>query len=157
MDTNWIQNLIEEEKTHSSGHVRPVKSSSKEALSRNSLKFLTVTKESFLNLAYAYNQARNSEAGQVKVYNISKTQADFMIFRNGFRLIFTLKGPGHIDVLSSRPATLSGENKLVLEKNLLAQLGAFDEISWTCENKAFKVESMVKYYLKNFIQASNSL
>lgn len=159
MDTAWIQTLIENERKQGSHTApNPVNSQVQAALIQNSVAFLLETKEQFLNVAYTYNQIRSRETGQVKTYSISKTQADFMLFRNGFRLIFTLKQPGHIDIVSSRPSQgLGTDNTLVLEKKLEAKIMTFHDIQWFCDECPVKINSMVKYYFSNFIRISDEI
>ena len=52
----------------------------------------------FVEAAAAFNQLKGSTLGQMRIYGISKTKADFMLFRNGYKLIFSMKQPGVITV-----------------------------------------------------------
>jgi hypothetical protein len=106
-------------------------------LATQSLSFIKLVKESFVEAASSFNQLKGSAVGRVKIYGISNTDADFMLFRNGLKLIFSLKEPGVIGIryqfvgapslgVAANPdaaGATAGE-----EEFLLAKWGAFGEL-----------------------------
>ncbi|MFL4294751.1 hypothetical protein P9445_22145, partial [Enterobacter asburiae] len=66
----------------------------------------------------AFNQLKGSTLGHIRIYGISKTRADFMLFRNGYKLIFSLRQPGLITVSYSSAGAhyVPGQAKLEDER-----------------------------------------
>src|SRR5580704_10256664 len=62
------------------------------------IEFISDLKAAFIEAASAFNQLKGSNMGQIRIYGISKTKADFMLFRNGFKLIFSLRQAGIVAV-----------------------------------------------------------
>lgn len=133
-------------------------------LASQSLSFLKLIKESFVEAASSFNQLKGSAVGRVKIYGISNTEADFMLFRNGLKLIFSLKEPGVIGIRyqfvgapslgavanpEAAGATAHGD-----EEFLLARWGAFGELNWTYQDHSLKVDYMVRYFLSKFVRES---
>jgi len=63
--------------------------------------FLRTLKDNFVDYTTAFNNMKNSTIGGVKIYGISNTATDFMLFRNGYKLLFSAIAPGRI-VMSSK-------------------------------------------------------
>ena len=59
-----------------------------------SVDYLQDLKLEFLKVISAFNQLSGSTMGPIRVYSIAKTKADFMLFRNGTKLIFSLQNGG---------------------------------------------------------------
>lgn len=134
-------------------------------LEEESYKFLDTLKEEFVDYAAAFNQMRNSvsQMGNIKIYGISQTRADFMLFRNGFKLIFTLIEPGRIAI---RPhyqgvSMIPGQSASEIRKEevagddiLIARWGAYGEIQWTHQDYPVNSDYLVRFYLSKFIRDS---
>ena len=60
--------------------------------------FIQEIKASFIETSSVFNQLRSNNEGSVKIYGISGTEADFMLFRNGYKLIFSVKEPGTLSI-----------------------------------------------------------
>lgn len=118
--------------------------------------FLTKLKRDFVDATTAFNQLKSSPIGRIKVYSISQTQADFMLFRNGFKLIFSMKQPGTISMRFNRaqginPAFQSNHTD---EEYLTAKWGPFGDLVWAYNNQPIKVDYLVKYYTTRFVHES---
>ena len=123
-----------------------------------------------------FNEMKSLPLGRIKVYGIAKTQADFMLFRNGFKMIFTLKQPGIIGIrfnflgpnqympgslsmIPSGPGSESslsgaGASSLMEENQLIAKTGPFQELVWTFQDKPINVSALIRYHLSLFIRES---
>ena len=85
-----------------------------------------------------------------------------MLFRNGYKLIFSLKAPGKIVVLFNHfsstfiPGTeSSSKSGPSTEQNMIvAKWGAFADLIWTYQGQEIKKEYLVRYYLSRFIRES---
>lgn len=125
--------------------------------------FLTQLKDDFVEFSSAFNQMKGSAFGGIKIYGIAKTDSDFMLFRNGFKLLFTMKTPGLISVnfqyqgAGFVPGTAAADRvaeSLMNEDKLEARWGAFGEIIWTHKELQVNAEYLVRYYLARFIKES---
>lgn len=132
-----------------------------------SVNFMHQLKIAFVDAASAFNQLKGSALGRVKIYGIANTHSDFMLFRNGFKLIFSLKEPGAVSIRfhyvgagfqtggapmapgAGAQATHVGEEDL-----LMARWGAFGDLNWNYQEQPIKVDYLVRYYLTRFVRES---
>lgn len=132
-----------------------------------SVAFMNELKTAFVDAASAFNQLKGSSLGRVKIYGIANTHADFMLFRNGFKLIFSLKEPGAVSVrfhyvgagfqpagASAAPGGVSVSSHVGEEDLLIARWGAFGDLNWTYREQAIKTDYLVRYYLTRFVRES---
>lgn len=159
----WIQELIRnEQQMENSGLVdfSPVINKDNLILS-SSIEFLKELKTDFINNADIFNQLKGSTNGLIKVYGIAKTHADFMLFRNGYKLVFNMLNPGKIQItfhhlsspfLNAHPATET--NSAIPNGTIDAAWGAFNEVRWVSDKKPVSNSHLVKFYLRTFVQNS---
>jgi hypothetical protein len=165
----WIKELVRaEQRMEESGVIEfgPTFDPA-QILLTESVAFMNELKVIFVDAASAFNQLKGSSLGRVKIYGIANTHADFMLFRNGFKLIFALKEPGAVSVRfhyvgagfqpagaavtpgGGAVATHVGEEDL-----LIARWGAFGDLNWTYQEQAIKTDYLVRYYLTRFVRES---
>ena len=124
--------------------------------------FMEKLKEILVDYSVAFNQMKGAGLGNVKIYGIANTEADFMLFRNGFKLIFSIKKPGQISIRFQHQgsflmpgSTSEGAGATSQVEDLVeAQWGAFGEVFWTYQNLKLNPDNMVRYYLSHFIRES---
>jgi hypothetical protein len=161
-ETEWIKELIDtEQKMEESGiiDVAPAFDSDKN-LEFESISILNKLKDLMIDSSTVYNKMRGSATGGIKIYGISKTKADFMVFRNGYKLFFALKRTGMIsikthyhgnDLLSPQTEAL---DQLGHEDLIEARMGAYNEVIWTFQEQPVNLEYLVKYYFSRFVKQS---
>lgn len=161
----WIKELVKaEQQMEESGLVDMTYGYDQDRmLAQDSLQFLLRLKTEFVDASSAFNELKPSPLGRIKVYGIAKTHADFMLFRNGFKMIFSMKTPGTIAVrfnfigANYIPAAgnenSSGQN-LMDEQLIEAKWGPFGEIVWTHQGQRIKLEYMVRHYMTTFLRES---
>lgn len=130
-------------------------------LEEETVDFLRDLKTAFIDSAAAFNQLKGSHLGNIKIYGISKTKADFMLFRNGFKLIFAMKQPGTVAVRFSHigstfiPGAAPVEETAVSAEDILkANWGPFGDLTWTFKNQVIRFEYLVRFYLSRFVRES---
>jgi hypothetical protein len=131
-------------------------------MEEETIQFLDKLKENFVDYASAFNQMKGVSIGNIKIYGISNTRADFMLFRNGLKLIFAMKKPGIIAVRTSvaggffpGQAGADVASSATDEDAIESQWGAFNELFWTHRKmKINNTEHMVRFYLSRFIRES---
>src|SRR4051812_1889016 len=87
---SWIKDLVlAEQQMEDSGIIdMSAGFDAEKELEDATIEFLADLKTGFIEAASTFNQLKGSALGTIKIYGISKTRADFMLFRNGFKLIF---------------------------------------------------------------------
>lgn len=161
----WIKELVRaEQKMEESGVVDfGAGFDPAQLLVSESIDFLNQLKTAFVEAASSFNQLKGSAVGRVKIYGISNTHADFMLFRNGFKLIFALKEPGLISIrfhyvgatfVQVPAASDNGQVVPQEEDQLQARWGAFGDLVWTYQEQPIKIDYLVRYYLTRFIRES---
>ena len=131
-------------------------------LVNESIQFLLRLKNDFAESAASFNELKPSVLGRIKVYGIAKTHADFMLFRNGYKMIFSIKAAGVISMRfhyvgnTAIPQPQAKENvTIVMEEEMLeAKWGAFEEVLWSYKGQPFKPQYLVRHYMTLFIKDS---
>lgn len=132
-------------------------------LVNETIAFLLRLKTDFAEAAANFNELKPSALGRIKVYGIAKTHADFMLFRNGYKMIFSIKNSGLISIRfhyvgnMAIPQPQQKENvTIVMDEQLLeAKWGAFEEVLWTFKGLNFKPEYLIRHYMTTFIKESS--
>ena len=165
---SWIKELVKaEHQMEESGMVEINYNIDRERLlTHATLQFLLSLKNDFIDASNAFNELKTSPIGRIKIYGVAKTHGDFMLFRNGFKMIFSLKAPGQIAVRFNFMGTqflnapgavadsTTASKDLMGEHILEAQFGVFDEIKWTFKGQPFQQESLVRHYMTLFTKES---
>src|SRR4051812_5828252 len=94
----WVRSLVEAERRMEESGIIDLSNIPDDSrdLKDKTNEFLKSIKEYFIEYATAFNNMKNSTIGTVKIYGISNTVADFMLFRNGYKLLFSASEPGRI-------------------------------------------------------------
>lgn len=128
----------------------------------STVEFMNDLKSLFIESASVFNQLKGSTLGNIKIYGISKTPADFMLFRNGYKLIFSIKKAGLIGVRFNQIGSsfLPGqstedESSQSSEDYLKAAWGAFGELKWTYNDQLINLAYLVRYYMSRFVRESS--
>jgi len=163
--TTWIENLaIDEINMDESGiidiheHLNPI-----HFLEESSINFMNELRDLVEFYLDRFNQYRGAQSqGQIKIFKISNTVNDFMLFRNSLRLIFARKANDVIsiafisngkDLLAPR-LTMSDSFGPEGVHEIRAHIGPFNDISWRFQGEVVEMKSMVKHYLTEFIKQS---
>ena len=90
---SWIKELVKaEQQMEESGLVdMSFGFDTDRILVNETVQFLLALKTEFVDSSTSFNELKPSALGRIKIYGIAKTHADFMLFRNGFKMIFSLK------------------------------------------------------------------
>ncbi|OFZ17843.1 MAG: hypothetical protein A2Z20_05685 [Bdellovibrionales bacterium RBG_16_40_8] len=158
---DWIKELvITEQQMEDTGTINLSAVSLDAHLDEQTLEFMQDIKAGFVEAAATFNQFKGSAVGTLKIYGISNTKADFMLFRNGYKLIFSIKRAGEIEVYSSIMSThfLTGaqeqEAKPTERDSIRAHWGAYGELQWHNKNLPVKLDYLIRYYLSRFVRES---
>jgi hypothetical protein len=128
----------------------------------SAIDFLTELREYFSEFARLFNGY--SESGvkfqEIKVYATAQTAADFMLFRNQVKLIFSNSAHGVIQISFAQhirgTLTVDGQGQNATasssaqSQELLAQVGPFRDVLWTFQGEKVSPEQVAKYYFVEF-------
>lgn len=151
----------------------------KQIIEESCIEFLETLRELFAGYAKVFNSYSASEAAgaagaagaapkfsDVKIYGITNTPADFMLFRNNVKLVFANTAHGIVTVtftqhtrgdLAVDGTQVSREmlpESLKKSHDILAQMGPFMDVSWTFQGEKINPDRLVKYYFVEFVKAS---
>lgn len=157
----WIRDLAQAEKQMEETGVVDVGFNSEKDVEELTLDFLRDLRLAFTETASAFNQIKGSIQGSIKIYGVSKTIADFMLFRNGSRLLFTCRGPGmivcqlqHGGASAGLPGQAVTAETPGSTEYLKAKWGAFGELVWTHNDLPINLDYLVRFYLSRFVRES---
>jgi hypothetical protein len=162
-DTTWIESLAIEELNmeesgiiNITGHLDP-----KLLLEESSIHFMNEIKDKFEFYVSTFNRYRGNHASQsaIKMFKISNTVNDFMLFRNSLRLVFARKSVDTISIgflangKDIYAARLSINDRQVPQSTheLRASIGSFGKITWKFNSELVDIDSLVRHYLTEFI------
>lgn len=136
----------------------------------SAIDFLTELREFFNEYLRVFNSY--SEMGtkfqDIKVYSVAQSAADFMLFRNQIKLIFSNSAHGVIQIsfaqhvrgsfavngqehnASTTPSTLLNSQS----QELLAQVGPFRDVYWTFHGEKVSPDQVSKFYFAEFTRVT---
>lgn len=164
-NVSWIEALaLEEVNMEESGFIRfNDLSNTQQLLEESSISFVNKLKDRFELYVSLFNQySGNKDAKRgIKVFRISNTVNDFILFRNSLKLIVARRAPDVVSIgfLSTGgnlfSPRLANENQSQTIHEIKAHVGPFNEISWRFQGEPVETEALVKYYLTEFIKNSS--
>jgi hypothetical protein len=166
ISTHWIENLaLEEINMEESGviklhdHLDP-----RSLLEESSINLMEHLRQLFEIYLTRFNELRSSPQSSscIKIFKISNTVNDFMLFRNSLKLIVSRKSSEVISIGFSSNATGSFGARLMNSPSrasevheIRASVGNFNKVSWLFQGEIFEIDSLVKHYLTEFIRNSS--
>lgn len=160
---NWIKDLVTAEQQMEDSGIIDMSAGfdAEKELEESTVEFLSDLKSSFVEASATFNQLKGSAVGTIKIYGISKTESDFMLFRNGYKLIFTMKQPGIVTVNfnATTPHFVPGQSTIETAATppvdtLKAKWGAYGELVWTSNDLEINLDFLVRYYVSRFVRES---
>lgn len=158
-ETNWIKDLVRlEQDMEASGLISlPESSPSPEQLSEHTIEFMQQLRTAFTANSAVFNHMKGF-LGSLKIYGIANTQADFMLFRHGHKLIFSIKEPGLISVRMKFNDQLLNNNKTIPTEEpadfIKGEWGPFNELKWTYNDHIINIDYLIRYYMTVFVKNS---
>ena len=157
---NWIKNLVQQEnKMEASGQMsfQSAIQPSEEDLKEHTIEFLKQLRTAFTQNISVFNQLKGY-MGSIRIYGIIETESDFMLFRNGYKLVFFMKGPGLIAIrFSNSENSLPGQDSHSTHQPcdyLKGTWGSFGELKWTHNNQPIRIDYLVRFYITHFVKQS---
>jgi hypothetical protein len=159
----WIENLAMDEINmdesgivNINGHLNPSL-----LLEESSIEFMNDLRDRLEAYTTKFNEyrGRNNSHASIKLFKISNTVNDFMLFRNSLRLIFARKANDVIsigflangkDIYGARLSHNDQFGSATIHE-IRAHLGPFNKITWRFNNEPVDIDALVRHYLTEFI------
>jgi hypothetical protein len=165
-NVSWVENLaLEEVNMEESGIIRfNDHLNTQQLLEESSLNFVNRLKDRFEFYVSLFNQYRSSKdnSRSIKIFRVSNTVNDFILFRNSLKLIVARRSMDVISIgfLSNSgglftPRTANEAQSVHAIHEIKAHVGPFNTISWRFQGEDVELESLVKYYMTEFVKNSS--
>lgn len=164
ISTGWIENLaLEEINMDESGVIQfNDHLDTNIFLEESSIQMIDTLRDRFELYATRFNEYRSNPGNSIRIFKISNTVNDFMLFRNSLKLVIARKSHTSISIgfLSNTGSPFAARlncSSNISENThheLKAHVGPFNEISWRFLGEPVNVDSLVKHYLSEFIRYS---
>ena len=136
----------------------------------SAIHFLTELREYFNEYVRIFNaySENNLKFQEIKIYSTAQTAADFMLFRNQVKLIFSntahgviqlifaqhVRGALAVDGQDQSSSVVAGTPSGGEPQELLAQVGPFRDVFWTFQGEKITPEQVSKFYFAEFTRVS---
>ncbi len=160
-DGHWLKRLVENEaellRTGSGDFVSH--QDHRKVVEEASLEFMSELRNEFLACIDLFNSYRGGShlPNSVKIFNISNTAADFIVFRNTLKLVVSNPALGVINFSFVNRANTFTKAPVKTKRegyDLIAQLYPFNDLAWTFHGERVNVEAVVRYLFTEFVKSS---
>ena len=156
-DLSWIKNLVRlEQDMEAKGQISlPESQPSREQLAEHTAEFMRQLRTAFTTYCATFNHMKGF-LGSVRIYGIANTEVDFMLFRHGHKLVFSMKEPDLICVNMKFNDQILSSTSVAEEPAdfIKGEWGPFNEPQWTYNDKRINLDYLIRYYMTMFIKNS---
>lgn len=128
-----------------------------QAVEESTVNFLNDLRADFQEYVRVFNSL--SEGGkkfaEIKLFNLTQGAADFMLYRNGIKIIIANTAHGVIQFSYNKHAVAGAGTvgtDVPAAEELLAQMGVFGSVNWICRGEKVDSESVSKYFFAEFVR-----
>lgn len=125
-----------------------------ELLKLNTIEYAKLLQAQFRRELELFNEARRSAASAIQLYRVSKTEADFMLFRNGVKLIVSATQAGRVHFAFNQYMGQVHAPSHSPQVEIEAQWGSLDQLVWTYRGEKIDSKDLVRYFLTEFVKQS---
>lgn len=125
-----------------------------EILRARTREFTALLQKTFREHVELFNESRRSPGHQIHVYKVSKTDEDFMLYRNSVKLAISGQRAGRILFAFNQymGQIFAPTQAPVVE--IEASWGPFDQLFWSYKGERVQVMDLVRYFLTEFVRQS---
>ncbi len=159
---SWIEDLaLEEISMEESGIIQFNDHLDGNALlEEESIKLMSILRDLFESYSEKFNEFRGNAGTRIRIFKISNTINDFMLFRNSLKLVVARKARDTISigflsntgVFAARLNAFSPIESGIHE--IKAKIGVFNKVSWEFQGEKVDLETLARHYLTEFIKHS---
>ncbi|NDF15744.1 hypothetical protein EB061_10555, partial [bacterium] len=121
---------------------------------KKTLEFTGKLQSAFRRHVELFNDARYSQGHTVHMYRVSNTETDFMLYRNGVKMIVSGAKAGRVIIAFNQymGQIFAGSHSGTVE--IEATWGPFDQLLWTFKGERVQTDEVVQYFLTEFVRQS---
>lgn len=125
-----------------------------EILKVRTREFTAILQRQFREQVEIFNDTRRSPAHQVHVYKVSKSDEDFMLYRNGVKLVVSGSRAGRVVFAFNQylGQIFAPTQAPVVE--IEASWGPFDQLFWSYKGERIQLMDLVRYFFTEFVRQS---
>lgn len=160
-DMDWVHELAKNELNPEAANIfnSVNQFDPKQIIEESTIEYLEELRDLFQAFARIFNSySEGAKFSDIKIYGITNTPADFMLFRNNVKLVFANTAHGIINATFTqhdREQMSVDPTKLVKQsQDIIAQIGPFMDVTWTYQGEKVNPMRLVKYYFVEFIKSS---
>ena len=127
-----------------------------EELKDLTVEFMKQLRVAFTTYAALFNQMKGPGT-HLRIYGLSGSSTDFMLFRGSYKMVFSMREPGLVSVQIHYLSEETGKFKNLPDYPMdfiQGQWGAFKELKWTYNEQVVKMENLIRYYMSRFVKVS---
>ncbi len=152
----WAVELaMDERRMEAQGTVEFTNSYQKQELLKiRTREYLQTLQEGFRQQVELFNESRRSATHAIHIYKVSKAEGDFMLFRNGVKLVVSGQRAGKIIFAFNQylGQIFAPSQAPVIEVE--ASWGPFDQLFWSFKGERIQVLDLLRYFLTEFSKQS---
>ena len=161
LDQGWIYELARAEASPEADALYRLNQSAapQQAIEESTVEFLTDLRAYFQEYVRVFNA--QSEAGkkypEIKIFNLTQGAADFMLYRNGIKLIVANTTHGIVQISYDKhliAGAVPSELSIPQAEEILAQFGAFGSVHWMYRSERVESEQVAKHFFAEFARVS---
>ena len=173
-DSSWLHELAKNELNPEAANIFNSMNQfdPRQLIEESSIEVLENLRDHFSDYSRILNSyaETGSKFNEIKIYGITNTPADFMVFRNNVKLVFSNTAHGIINVAFNQHVrgdlAVDGTNlqknisaaeahKLTSQpRDLIAQIGPFLDVQWIFQGERVNFEQLAKFYFIEFVKIS---
>ncbi len=164
LNNGWIHEIARAEASPEAEALYQINRSSgpAQAIEESTVDFVTDLRGYFQEYVRIFNSL--SDAGkkfsEIKIFNLTQGAADFMLYRNGIKLIIANTTQGVIQLAYDRHSISGGpasDLQVPQSEELLAQLGAFGSVHWMYRSEKVDSEQVAKHFFAEFTRITREM
>jgi hypothetical protein len=161
LEQGWIYELARAEASPEADALYRLNQSAapQQAIEESTVEFLTDLRAYFQEYVRVFNA--QSEAGkkypEIKIFNLTQGAADFMLYRNGIKLIIANTTHGVVQISYDKhliSGAVPAELSIPQAEEILAQFGAFGSVHWMYRSERVESEQVAKHFFSEFARVS---
>lgn len=152
-DTEWIKDLIRGDQADQ--QMSP-ETGGEDELKELTVEFMKQLRVAFTTYAALFNQMKGPGA-HLRIYGLSGSSTDFMLFRGSYKMVFSVREPGLVSVQIQYLSEDTGRFKSLPDYPMdfiQGKWGAFKELKWTYNEQVVKMDHLIRYYMSRFVKVS---
>jgi len=157
---SWIQEIARGETSAEANELDQIAMSAgaQQAVEESTIEFLSDLRADFQDYVRIFNALSDSgkKFNEIKLFNLTQGAVDFMLYRNGMKLVIANTSHGVIQFsYQKHQATQNGvsaASDIPHAEEILAQVGVFETVQWTCRSERVESEVISKYFFSEFVR-----